>query len=728
MITAPYNFVPLNEKIFYPPWTSEDILKNIHDVPFKDGESGVIDVEITAKSPIFIKDSKNHTEFCHFTNENGDKEYHIPATSIKGMIRNVLEIMSFSAMSFIDDKKYSMRDLSGKSGYKEKIITGIKCGWLYKEKDGLKVRECDGIHRIKYQEIGYKFKIDDYRSNFLKGKFNDTNDPLKNACAKYELVKFENVDKIYNFSKTENKNNRVIVKFDDNGPLRGKVVLTGHPSARVDNKEKPSGKNYDFVFVEKDDAKIFNVSKDVFEVFKFAYFDGRVTQPMESTDWAFWKEKLKNGKEVPVFFHTNDSEVTNFGLSYLYKFPFSKSVKEVLEHTQVRENRPDLAELIFGFSKKTNDKQKSLKGRVFISHAKAINNIKIRQQTKLVLGSPKASYYPIYLKQDKNIEKYITYDDKDAKLSGFKRYAVHKDIAKSNTNDKTANVETTIIPLEAGAKFKFKIVVHNMLPIEIGALLSAITFHQNNLCYHSIGMAKPLGYGKIKLSILDLKGFDKDIKEYLRDFESAINSAIFNGKTKWHESEQIKNLFSMASEQNNTGDSELKYMELEDFAKSKTKNYNLEKYIQLTNINTIQATPLSDQQSISCYKEFIDDLKLKEKAIKEKVELEKKEREIKEKERKLQDATKNMSEFDKRFYLLKNDPNYKNMPEITALFKAISETDIFNDIKFEALCKLQKLFKDSGKWKEETKQKKPEKDRDYKDTLKIIAMFKEFEK
>ena len=55
MITAPYNFVPLNEKIFYPPWASEDILKNIHDVPFKDGESGVIEVEITAKSPIFIK-------------------------------------------------------------------------------------------------------------------------------------------------------------------------------------------------------------------------------------------------------------------------------------------------------------------------------------------------------------------------------------------------------------------------------------------------------------------------------------------------------------------------------------------------------------------------------------------------------------------------------------------------------------------------------------------------
>ena len=124
MITAPYNFVPLNDKIFYPPWVSEDALKNIHDVPFEDGESGVIELEITAKSPIFIKDSKNPSEFCHSINENGDKEYYIPATSIKGMIRNVLEIMSFSAMNFIDDKKYSMRDFTDE--YKNKVLKDIK--------------------------------------------------------------------------------------------------------------------------------------------------------------------------------------------------------------------------------------------------------------------------------------------------------------------------------------------------------------------------------------------------------------------------------------------------------------------------------------------------------------------------------------------------------------------------------------------------------------------------
>lgn len=461
-------------------------------------------------------------------------------------------------------------------------------------------------------------------------------------------------------------------------------------------------------------------------MFKFAYFDGRVKQPLESIDWAFWKEKLKIGKEVPVFFHANGDEVINFGLSYLYKFPFSKSVKEVLNHTQNKENRPDLAELIFGFSRKMNNGQESLKGRVFISHAKAIDNIEVAKETRLVLGSPKASYYPTYLNQSGN--KYITYDDQNSELSGFKRYPIHKNTIKSNADDKTTKIETVITPLETGTKFKFKIVLHNMLPVEIGALLSAITFHKNDLCYHSIGMAKPLGYGKIKFSILNFEGFKKDTRGYLQDFESAINSEIFKGEIKWHESEQIKNLFSMSSEQNNTGDSELKYIKLEDFAKSKVGNDSLKRYIKLANINTIKATPLSDKQSLLCYQKFLEDLRSKEKAMKEKMELQEKEKVAIAKERKLQEATKNMNEFDKRFYMLKRDPEYKNMPEVTALFKAVSQTDIFDDIKFEALRELQKLFKDNGKWKEETKQKKPEKDRDYQDTLKIIAMFKEIKK
>ena len=105
-ITAPYNFVPLNEKVFYPEWND----KVSHDIPFEDGESGVIDITITAESPIFIRNhsddrEKPSEEFCHFINSQKAKEYYIPGSSIKGMVRNVLEIMSFSKIK-IDEDKY----------------------------------------------------------------------------------------------------------------------------------------------------------------------------------------------------------------------------------------------------------------------------------------------------------------------------------------------------------------------------------------------------------------------------------------------------------------------------------------------------------------------------------------------------------------------------------------------------------------------------------------------
>ena len=110
MITAPYNFVPLNKEVYTPYWA--DLVS--HDIPFEDGESGEIDITITAKSPIFIKDSKNKEEFC---NHNG--QYYIPSSSIKGMVRNVLEIMSFSKLreEVFDDNTYAVRDLSKSNNF-----------------------------------------------------------------------------------------------------------------------------------------------------------------------------------------------------------------------------------------------------------------------------------------------------------------------------------------------------------------------------------------------------------------------------------------------------------------------------------------------------------------------------------------------------------------------------------------------------------------------------------
>ena len=77
-VKAPYNFVPLNKQVVYPHWGNHVS----HDLPFKDGLSGELELTINAKSPIFIRDIlKNKEKSDSFFNVNG--HYMIPGSSIR---------------------------------------------------------------------------------------------------------------------------------------------------------------------------------------------------------------------------------------------------------------------------------------------------------------------------------------------------------------------------------------------------------------------------------------------------------------------------------------------------------------------------------------------------------------------------------------------------------------------------------------------------------------------
>ena len=113
MIKAPFNFVPLNEKAYFPEWAD----KISHDMPFKDGLSGRIRLRITAETPIFVsdkvqEDSAVPCEFSHIIDSSGKKHYFISGSSIKGMLRNVLEIISFGKMNQAQNQSFGIRDLS----------------------------------------------------------------------------------------------------------------------------------------------------------------------------------------------------------------------------------------------------------------------------------------------------------------------------------------------------------------------------------------------------------------------------------------------------------------------------------------------------------------------------------------------------------------------------------------------------------------------------------------
>ena len=85
---------------------------------------------------------------------------------------------------------------------------------------------------------------------------------------------------------------------------------------------------------------------------------------------------------------------------------------------------------------------------------------------------------------------------------------------------------------------------HNLRKSEIGALISSITFHNNeNQHFHSLGGAKSYGYGKIKISIESMNFLDYSREDYLASFEELMGKG-------WVQSESLETLLSMAK--NNT--------------------------------------------------------------------------------------------------------------------------------------------------------------------------------
>ena len=285
------------------------------------------------------------------------------------------------------------------------------------------------------------------------------------------------------------------------------------------------------------------------------------------------------------------------------KFKYKYSVVETILRSQnINENCQDFTSCIFGYSKKSTEKLENLKGRVHIGHAFALENTAkiLPKHEKYVLGTPKASYYPNYISQDaypngiiKGIYKTFMHDT--AVISGYKRYPVRKDyLPESNSTKDTDKVATIITPLEKGAHFTCNISYHNLRPEELGALISAITFHNSKDHFHSLGMGKPFGLGRISVEVKNLESFIPS----LIMFENYMNYCLKDGS--WETSEQIKELLVTSSLQER--EETLIYPQLKnnitnknDFKEAKDNNLSLLRYSKIVNNNALKFNSLSSE-------------------------------------------------------------------------------------------------------------------------------------
>ncbi|AMC10197.1 hypothetical protein Lupro_02540 [Lutibacter profundi] len=585
-VSAPYNFVPLNEKVFFPPWAN---LVN-HDVPFKEGLSGQIELEITAESPIFIrkpyeesdeidsyytnaKGVKISKEFCHIKDKNDEKRYYIPGSSIRNMLRSVVEIMSFSKLSFFNKpNKFSFRDMANTNLYSlMNNANNLNMGWLVKEDQGIKILYVGDLGNLRGQNVNSIYRPDNYDNRdldfFKKISSNDYTDFISPD------TKLEKKYKIYNNSENDFRNGykesaATLNNYNDN-QFDDVIVITGN----ID------GKRNEFLFKKPQQNNIkdkYDISGKVFQSFVIS----NTVKDENSDNWNFWESKFNNNEYIPVFFRTNNDNVIDFGLVVLYKMAYNFSLLETIKRNQpeVFDKKLDLVETLFG----SIENDFKLKGRIQVSHAFS-QNATTSNEHNLILGEPKISFYPSYIKQsvknNGNLQgQYRTLHNNNAEISGRKRYPIQyifepNYIAPNNNQNGEENVSTSFLALRENTKFKTKINYHNLLPIELGALLSAITFHNTNKTRHNIGLAKPYGFGRVSIHINNME--KETIKNYIGLYQKIMNDFTSNKSLgEWIKTTQLVELISMAHLFIEQDKRKLKYMQLQDHQNIKKRRIN----------------------------------------------------------------------------------------------------------------------------------------------------------
>lgn len=578
-IKAPFNFVPLNDKVFFPDWAD----KISQDEPFEDGLSGFIEVKITAKTRIFVRNGHTKEDATakndHYTSFSRipDDMYFIPATSIKGELRNLIEIMSFGKMN-VGKKRYAIRDLQLGRVYTDHFVyEKIHCGWMSLKDEKITISDRGIPYRVSHEEIDSKLAP---KKRFCKefGPDSRIKDENKSAQYKYTFFDEENLFQAYAFKSfriaDSSVDKRMGVKFDPCGDLKGKVVFTGQPGPRKPgyrtndpntNREiekKSTGKFWEFVFPEKEIAQFkFDWYGELMEDFKFIYKD--------SGDWVFWKKKLENGGQIPVFFSVENECIKSIGISYLYKLPFDKRIDEMLtdEH---RSKKMDLAECIFG----GNDMKNALRGRVHVSNAWCVDP-KEEDVINPYMSSPKPTYYPIYLQQNgKNgylDGQYTTMLNKSARIKGRKMYPVRRKLMEFGVPSGQEINTSPAKPLGKDSVFKFTIHYHNLRRSELGALISALELREN--CCHSLGAFKPYGYGACVYSISS----EIPEKDVLKKSFQDLMEGIVDNYTKSRQMVEFWSMLNMRKSENLKNP--LEYMELKDFVDCKRKKNRIPEYL-----------------------------------------------------------------------------------------------------------------------------------------------------
>lgn len=535
---APYNFVPLPEQI---------VTQKVADLPDqgiydKNRLTGYIACELTTESPIYIragvnrkqieegKQSKDVPDFFYLSNAN---EPVIPGSSLRGMIRTLVEIVTYSKVSFVSKKKLVYRSVGGatnhdahyrdkmmhfdgdwdrKKHYTPRILGG------YMEKVGSRdwaIRPAKVIDGTTYAHI----RIDERFFKSLRSVGHTKNAfqiHIKTSSYEYQDVRGGFLRIKYAKVQSAKAN-------PESGYRPGTLARSGSMISKLSEAVVYEP--------DPDDKKLLCLTDE--------QIDDYTEQISQEQIKLLGKQGVLNHGQ-PIFYILDEKtkQVEFFGHARMFRVPYPNSPFDYIPQP-LQEGTPDevdFAEALFGYTREikkdkkeeNNHKQRAYAGRLSFTDAFLIQgqkNLWLPGKTIIpkILSGPKPTTFQHYLVQIEPDSYKIgeTRDGKSKNETRLRDYASemtetvirghkfywHKGAQTSDDIRETADLKsgdtqhTQINPLRAGVGFSFQIHFDNLTREELGALIFVLDIIANNEKMRlKLGMGKPLGMGAVKIA------------------------------------------------------------------------------------------------------------------------------------------------------------------------------------------------------------------------------------
>lgn len=510
-VTAPYNFVPLNTKVFKSPLS--DVIAQAKTVTEKqnafenyirkDGKySGYFWLDVETLTPLYIE--SNGEAF------SDGKNLCIPGSSMRGAIKNLFKIVTNSSLrceykahdADVADKRFYFRSFASKYPpfqdlYRKKIEQNqIKAGFLIRKGD-------------KYFMFKANYQPDTILKERNQGKGSSSSIIWNNGYATVRTGKlFKN--KKDQFNKNVSYNNYYNIYVVDDAIWNVALEID---EKVIDDYKNDNSKNR-LNLLDEDKPNIGLTGKIVNREQKYEYLRNKV---------GFNNKRYADYDYIVPCFYIADTIkaeqpkelITGFGATPYFRIPYKNTISDLIPKAINQNDIIDYTDAVFGSKEYWGSRV--LFEDLYITSSMKEDSLLDSQQMK-ILEAPKPTSFQNYLNPVAG--KAATWETSGSQIRGYKMYWHHetqnrdKDWVVEPYNRDTAerSYPHKISPVKAGRHFKGKIRFENLTEIELGALIFVFGLTNDNRPSKTenekyeqyltlkLGMGKPIGLGSVAIT------------------------------------------------------------------------------------------------------------------------------------------------------------------------------------------------------------------------------------